>query len=344
MKTKFVIIVILLFILTVVLTNKDKRITSTLLAVINPIKQNYQHFTQNIEDKSQSYLFQKEAIEKLTKENVVLRKRLLEQTHYLKQVEDIYDMLPQLRYMPVDNISITDTISYVKLNSFSQIILTKPKDINETKLYGLIQKNVVGGIAQLKNDQLYGYLTSDKNCRFSVFIGENKAPGIAEGLQQNEMKVKFIPKWHDIKPGDKVVTSGLDTIFFENIPVGIVTKTELHSSYKIAYIKTYSDIFHPKTFFLINNAKVTLSEGFDSSRTQLKKKDITIPETIHPTTLDDITEESTNTHPNVSSIPKRIDQTQEEMIEPETPTEDKKIKNEKELYKPAQNNDELDVF
>jgi rod shape-determining protein MreC len=344
MKTKFVIIVILLFILTVVLTKNDERITSTLLAVINPIKQNYQNFTQDIEDKSQSYLFQKEAIEKLSKENIVLRKRLLEQTHYLKQVKDIYDILPQLRHMPVQNISIADTISYVKLNSFSQIILTKPENINEKRLYGLIQKNVVGGIAQLKNDQLYGYLTSDKKCRFSVFIGKEKAPGIAEGLQQNEMKVKFIPKWHDIKAGDEVVTSGLDHIFFENIPVGIVTRTELHSSYKIAYIKTYSDIFHPKTFFLINDAKVTLSEGFDSNKTQLKKQDFTVPKNIHTTTAKFIPEENAKQHSNVSSIPKRIDQTQEELIEPETPKEDKKIKNGKPLYKPAQNSDELDLF
>ena len=42
------------------------------------------------------------------------------------------------------------------------------------KLYGLIQGKVVAGIAQVRNNQLYGYLTSDKKCRFTVFIGKNK--------------------------------------------------------------------------------------------------------------------------------------------------------------------------
>ncbi|MDM5271628.1 rod shape-determining protein MreC [Sulfurovum sp. zt1-1] len=348
MKTRLVIIVILLLILTVLLTRNDERITNTLINIINPLKQHYKNFTQDIEDKSQSYIFQKESIEKLARENRILRQHLLEQTHYIKQVKDIYSVLPSLERYPVQNISITDTISYVKLNSFSQILLTMPKNLRQNKLYGLIQKNVVAGIAQVKNNQLFGYLTSDKMCRFSVFIGPNKAPGIAEGLQQNEMQIKFIPKWYEIKVGDTVVTSGLDAIFFENIPVGIVTKTELHSSYKVAYIKTYSDIFHPKTFFLINDAKATLTENYDGNDTHLKQNYYTVPKTIENNASKPYFENEKEKKTVVSSIPKRIDQTQDDIVEPETPTEEKeiekKIKKQKERYIPEQNNDQLDLF
>ena len=337
MKTRIVIILILLLTLTVILTKNDERITDTLLSVINPVKQAYQNFTDDIENKSQSYIFQKEAIERLTKENKVLRERLLEQTHYIKQVKDIYEILPQLSRLPVNAVSITETISYVKLNSFSQIILTKPEGITGNKLYGLIQKDVVAGIAQVKNNQLFGYLTSDKQCRFSVFVGENNAPGIAEGIDQNNMQVKFIPKWHEIKKGDKVITSGLDAIFFENIPVGIVTKVELHSSYKIAHIKTYSDIFHPKSFFLINNATVSLTENFDPQSIDHNHTRLSVP--------------SSNLQRNkatVSSIPKRIDQTQDDIVEPEALTEETviadKIKNKQKQYKPEPKVDQLDLF
>jgi rod shape-determining protein MreC len=96
--------------------------------------------------------------------------------HYLEQVTGIYEVLPKLSRLPVHNISITETISYVKLNSFSRIILTKPKGIVEKKLYGLIQGTVVAGTAEVHNNQLYGYLTSDDKCRFSVFIGDKKLP------------------------------------------------------------------------------------------------------------------------------------------------------------------------
>ncbi len=192
------------------------------------------------------------------------------------------------------------------------------------ELHGIIQGRVVAGIARVQNNQLYGYLTSDKKCRFSVFIGETKAPGIAFGYEQNEMRIKFIPKWHHIKEGDKVVTSGLDNIFFANIPVGIVTKIEVQSSYTVAHIKTYSDIFHPKTFFLITDAKATLTENFDSNKTNIVLPQTSAIDTIdmndtnNSTSMTMSTTDLNHTMPVVSSIPSRIDQTQDDLIEPET--------------------------
>ncbi len=327
MKTRIIIIIILLLILGVLLTRNDERITDALLRVINPIKQNYKTFTQEIEDKGHSYLFQKESIEKLTKENRILRKRLLEQTHYIKQVKDIYHFLPRLSKLPVKNISLTNTISYVKLNSFSQIILTKPKGIQEKHIYGLIQDSVIAGIALLHNNQLYGYLTSDERCRFAVFVGKEKAPGIAIGLKEHKMLIKFIPKWYKINIGDSVVTSGLDDIFFANLPVGVVTKVDTQSAYKVAYIKTYADIFHPKLFFLINNAAATLTEGFDANATNLPvctpapKPIITVDENITATEELNLSKEENLSELHISSIPERIDQTPEETIEPEIPQE-----------------------
>ncbi len=321
MKTRLVIIAILLLMLTVLLSRNDERITDTLLGAINPIKQSYKNFTQNLENKSHSYIFQKESIEKLSRENRILRKRLLEQMHYIEEVKNIYKVLPELSRLPVSAIAIVETISYVKLNSFSQVILTKPKGLSKNKLYGMIQNNVVAGIARVRSNQLYGYLTSDEKCRFSVFIGNKKAPGIAIGQETNEMVIKFIPKWHNIQIGDKVYTSGLDDIFFADIPVGVVKKVEIQSSYTVAYIKTYSDIFHPKTFFLITDARETLAEGFDSNKTNISCPK---PETINQNKDENSTDitisisDLNQTTPMVSSIPSRIDQTQEDLIQPET--------------------------
>jgi len=333
MKTRLVIIAILLLMLTVLLTRNDERITDTLLNIINPIKQNYKNLTQGIKDKSHSYIFQKESIEKLGRENHILRKRLLEQTHYIQQVKNIYTVLPKLSKLPIHNISISETISYVKLNSFSQIILTKPQSLKEDKLYGLIQGKVVAGIAQVHNNQLYGYLTSDNKCRFSVFVGTQHAPGIAIGTKTNEMIIKFIPKWHKIKVGEKVITSGLDDIFFADIPVGVVTKVEVQSSYKVAHIKTYSDIYHPKTFFLINDAKATIAEGFDSNATKLRPFRVIHVVTNEQNITSNIHNDTNQSTPLISSIPSRIDQTQENTIEPAIPVETVEIARPKNIKK-----------
>jgi rod shape-determining protein MreC len=268
--------------ITVLLSRNDAPITDMLLNTINPIKQNYQRLLQELDDTSKSFIFQKETVDRLTSENRILRKRLLEQMHYIQGVQSIYEILPTLPIRPNPSISIVETISYVKLNSFSQVILTKPKALKKNKLYGIIQKNVVAGTAEVLSNQLYGYLTSDEKCRFSVYIGERNAPGIAIGNNQDKMIVKFIPKWDDIKVGDKVRTSGLDNIFFVDIPVGIVTKIEVQSSYTVAHIKTYSDIFHPKTFFLITDAQPTLTKGLDSTQMNLQHKlfEPSIPSTV----------------------------------------------------------------
>lgn len=346
MKTRLIIIAILLMMLTVLLSRNDSRITDTLLGAINPVKQTYKNFTQNVEDKSHSYIFQKESIEKLSRENRILRKRLLEQMHYIKQVKDVYDILPTLTHLPLASVSIVETISYVKLNSFSQIILTKPKGLREEKLYGIIQDRVVAGVAKVKGEQLYGYLTSDMQCRFSVFIGKEKAPGIALGHIKNEMIVKFIPKWHDIKEGDKVITSGLDNIFFADIPVGLVTKVEVQSAYTVAYIKTYNNIFQPKTFFLINNAKATLLEGFDSNKTSK------IVQANLPPPLPDYNATETLSIPDTNitdmpevTLPAEIDQTQEEIVTPQTVEEAPVIqKPKRKKRKPKRKSNNLDLF
>ena len=362
-------------VLIVLLTRNDDRISDTLLNAVNPIKQSYKEFTQDIEDKGQSYIFQKETIEKLSHENRVLRKRLLEQMHYIEQVQNIYDVLPDLSRLPVHNISIAETISYVKLNSFSQITLTKPKGIKEKKLYGLIQGTVVAGVAKLRGNQLFGYLTSDNKCRFSVFIGKSKAPGIAIGVEKNEMIIKFIPKWHNVKEGDRVVTSGLDDIFFRNVPVGIVTKVEVQSAYTVAYIRTYSNILHPRTFFVVEDARPTLAENFDNNKTKfifncpvcptvdvtatdsnLSDSNGTVPVDVNETTLitpDTVTPDFNQTVPIISSIPRRVDQTQDDIVEPDEPVEHlepepvkKKTypKKKKSTYKKKVHSKSLDLF
>lgn len=265
MKTKNLVIILFLLFVATVVTKNDGKVIDILLSLVNPVKQTYTNITRDLDDKSQSYVYQKESIERLTKENKFLRKRLLEQKHYIQQVKDLYARVPSLERIPRRSVEIVQTISYVKLNSFSQVILTKPdslKDSNKS-LYGLIQNDVVAGVAQIRNNNLYGSLISNEKCRFSVFVGKDRAAGIAMGINTNKMYIKFIPKWSDIKVGDRVVTSGLDTIFYANIPVGVVQSIEIENSYKVAYIKGYADVLKPDYFFLITDPSVTLTSKFD---------------------------------------------------------------------------------
>jgi rod shape-determining protein MreC len=263
------------------MTRKNDSVIDTLLSIVNPIKQTYTNMTRDVEDKSKSYLYQQQHIEELTKINLLLGKYLLNQKHYIQQVQDLYEKIPSLEKLPKDSVEIIQTISYVKLNSFSQIILTKPDYLSSEDgiLFGLIQDDVVAGVAEIKNNNLYGSLTSNDKCRFSVFVGDKKIPGVAIGMDTKRMVVKFIPTWSDIKKGDRVITSGIDNIFFANIPVGIVESVKTLSNYKVAYINSFADILHPDYFYLITDASVSFVsdcryKNMNLSSSGVKKWDI----------------------------------------------------------------------
>jgi len=260
MKKRSLILLIVLIVLFVISTKYHGISKSFFLDFINPVKVSYLKLT-NISD---SYLKQQENILKYEKENNRLKKLLIEQSNYIDQLSKIYKLIPSLVKKPYKNIYLTDTISYVKLNRLNEIILTTPKNFNfeDKKPYGLLQNDIVSGIAQYKDGKLYGYLLSNPKCTFSVVIGDKKVNGVAQGDNKNGMIIKFIPRWSKIKIGDIVNTSGLDNIFFPKIPVGIVTDIKTLDRYKEAKVKVYANLSKPSTFFLISDATPYLTTDY----------------------------------------------------------------------------------
>ncbi len=306
MKSRIIFILLLLIALFVLVARSNHAVQDFILDIISPIKQYYKNLTRSVKDRGESYIFQKENIQKLTKENKVLRKYLLDQTHYLQQVSSLYKKIPSLEKLPHRSIELVNTISYIRLNSFNEIMLTRPKKakLAEGRVYGLIQNDVVGGTAVLKGNHLYGYLASNSRCRFGVFVGKSRSPGIAEGIDKDTMAVKFIPKWSKIEVGDKVETSGLDGIFFANVPVGTVKEVKIENSYKTAYIKIYADTLHPDYFFMITDPSPYLISAYDKNNTHFDTNATAI------LTNRELQEKK------ISSIPEAI-QTQENTVNPE---------------------------
>ena len=318
MKSKLLFILMLLLLLFVLMIQNNKFVRNLALEFVNPLKKDYRVFTKKVESAGHTYLFQKETIKQLKRENRKLRNYLFDQSHYLRQLSVLFNKMPYLSKLPYKSIVLVDTISYVKLNKLDTILLTMPKKVNleEGKTYGLIQDEVVAGTARVDHGNLYGFLTSSSECMFGVFVGRDRIPGVAKGLDKNLMEVKFIPKWAKVNKGDIVETSGLDNIFFANVPVGEVTEVTEEGSYKKAYIKTYADTIHPNLFFLITDPKPYLVSVYDQNKTELADE----YEFEDQPPLDN--------DKNISSIPVMI-QTKELEIDPsefEIPHEEEKPK------------------
>lgn len=250
MKNSKLILFSLLVLATLLLLKKEESLQNKFAQLTLPIKEGYLNLTNSLQNAIDKYLYQADTIETLEQENILLRKYLYQQKSNINQLEKLSLYSAQKFDLHKDILRV-QTISYKKLNDFSQIYLTEDETLKEDKIYGLIQKNVAAGIAIKDNALLKGILLSNPECQFSTFIGDKKTPGIAKGINAQSMEINFIPKWSKVNIGDKVITSGLDNIFLPDIPVGVVTKIITQSTYKTAIIKTYADVLHPNFFYLV---------------------------------------------------------------------------------------------
>jgi len=250
MKNSKLIFLSFVIISIVFLLRKEESFQNKFALITLPIKESYLNISNSITGSKDKYLNQSETIERLERDNILLRKYLYQQKTRLMELEELHKNNVK-RFNIHKNILRVQTISYKKLNDFSQVYLTKGNELQKDKIFGLIQKNVAAGIAIKTDGPLKGILLSNEACQFSTFIGEKKRPGIAKGIDAQSMEVNFIPKWSQINIGDKVITSGLDNIFLPNIPVGIVTKVITKSTYKTAIIKIHADVLHPNFFYLV---------------------------------------------------------------------------------------------
>ncbi|HHY1238936.1 TPA: rod shape-determining protein MreC, partial [Campylobacter jejuni] len=170
-------------------------------------------------------------------------------TSFANQLNRILEDQNSTKYLP--QVSLTRVISYVQLNDYKKLWLDWSK-IPVGKNRGLIYQGYTAGIAINKNGRAMALLQGDDQCVFSVYIGKSKAPGLIQG-EDGRIVVKFIPKWAKINIGDEILTSGLDNIFFSDIPVGIVNRIDDEDMYQSVEVKPYVKISIPAYLYVVDN-------------------------------------------------------------------------------------------
>jgi rod shape-determining protein MreC len=151
------------------------------------------------------------------------------------------------KYSP--KVKLVRSIAYTNLNDYYKVWIDY-EDFNSSRIYGLLDKGNTAGIVVQKNGNPMALLLGDPKSIFSVFVGEKKIPGIVFG-KKKEVQVRYIPLWMNPKVGDKVVTSGLDDIFFAGVGVGVVTNIIKEELSKTAIIEPYSKISVPLYYHII---------------------------------------------------------------------------------------------
>ncbi|MGD0290146.1 MAG: rod shape-determining protein MreC [Candidatus Binataceae bacterium] len=85
-------------------------------------------------------------------------------------------------------------------------------------------EGVVGKLIAVAPNVSRVLLINDHNSGLDAFDQRSRARGIIAGLLNGELTMKYVDRSEDVKPGDAVVTSGMDGIFPRGLLVGQVTR------------------------------------------------------------------------------------------------------------------------
>ncbi len=244
--TSFFFIFIVLFIGALYYTNI---IQEPIINALNTIKTTYHSSVQATKDAIDKHFFQAQEIESLKEKLATYENNHLVMQQLASEVEDLFALNHStLRSNP--KIELTRVISYEKFGDLNKLWI-EVVDYNKTKIYGLIYNEMVAGIIIPKESKPLALLNRDIKCAYAVYIGKDRAPGVAHGNNEENLIIDFIPAWHEIKVGDEVITSGLDNIFYKGLKVGKVLSITKSQGYQIAVVKPYYDSNDPSYFHLI---------------------------------------------------------------------------------------------
>lgn len=228
-------------------------IQAPLISVQNKIKINYHNTVEFIQDSFNKYFFQAKQITTLQEKLDKYENNHLVMQQLASEINDLYkENNSSLKTNP--HVELVRTISYEKFGDLNRVWM-EINDYNSSKIYGLTYKELAAGIVISKNGRALGLLNRDIESSYAVSVGKEHAPGIAHGNNDENLVVKFIPAWFEIKKGDEVITSGLDNIFFKGLKVGRVISVKKSQGYQNAIIEQYYKANDPGYFHMIRSVK-----------------------------------------------------------------------------------------
>lgn len=69
-------------------------------------------------------------------------------------------------------------------------------------------------------------LLTDRSASVSAMIQRTRRRGMVRGAGEEDLLLDHIPLQEDVRPGDLIVTAGIDGVFPRGIPIGAVTEVE----------------------------------------------------------------------------------------------------------------------
>ena len=224
-------------ILSLASLNYSSTLQKPIISFLNEIKIDYHSSLEYIESSVTNHISQAEKIEYLEE-----KIRNYENNHLVMQqlANEIQNLFEENNspFKSDPRVELVRSISYEKFGDLNRVWIDM-NEYNSSKIYGLVYKELVAGIVIPKENMPLALLNKDIKSSYSVYVGKEKAPGIAHGNNSKNIIIEFIPTWFTINKGDEIITSGLDKIFFEGLKVGKVISVTSSQGYQNAIVEPY---------------------------------------------------------------------------------------------------------
>ncbi len=180
----------------------------------------------------------------LQRENTELRKRQLAQANLLLRQAHLDNENLRLRALlemqeKLEVPARAADVLYAARDPFSRRIVVDRGSTHEVEPGQVVidDLGVIGQVTRVFPLTSEVTLLTDKNQAIPVQVGRNGLRAVLAGAGSGTMELKFLPANADVRPGDTLITSGLDGIYLPGLPVARVTSIDRDNSFSFARIE-----------------------------------------------------------------------------------------------------------
>jgi rod shape-determining protein MreC len=158
--------------------------------------------------------------ESLKKDNAMLREQLFNLL-YLKEENIILKDLLNYQRKPEDNF-ITSRI-YININDpFNKlVVIDKGYKQGIAKGHAVVTNNgLLGRISKTAKNNSHILLITDYQSRIPIYSSESREKGVLIGRSNNNPKLKYLAKNHQVQENEIIYTSGDGLVYPADIPIG----------------------------------------------------------------------------------------------------------------------------
>src|SRR5205809_5594851 len=231
----FIVVLSLLFIL-MSLSSRTRYIGETrtmfertVMTIFSPVPKLVNWVGRNTSDTYHGYLDMRHAVN----ENLDLHRTVAQLTTENLQLRQSEGDLKRLRGLLgySEQLSTPTTMAHALMldtsGRFKSMILDRGSandiDVNDAVVNA---NGLIGRVVLTTKDMAKVQLVTDNNSSAGVLLERTRRQGVLRGDGATGAQLFDIPSLADVRPGDVVMTAGIDGIYPKGIPVGVIAKAE----------------------------------------------------------------------------------------------------------------------